>query len=60
MNLSLPLRCCRGLLTVNTETLSVPRSGSPAFGSPIRLEAGRAEEEEEFGALNGTLEVEIP
>ena len=37
----------------------MPRSGSPAFGSPIRLEAGRAEEEEEFAALHGTLEVEI-
>ena len=37
----------------------MPRSGSPAFGSPIRLEAGRAEEEEEFAAVHGTLEVEI-
>ena len=36
----------------------MPRSGSPAFGSPIRLEAGRAEEEEEFAAVHGTLEVE--
>ena len=46
-------------MTVSTETLSVPRSGSPAFGSPIRLEAGRAEEEEEFAAVHGTLEVEV-
>jgi hypothetical protein len=46
-------------LTVSTEKLSVPRSGSPAFGSPIRLEAGRAEEEEEFAAVHGTLEVEV-
>ena len=46
-------------MTVNTETLSVPRSGSPAFGSPIRLEAGRAEEEEERAAVRGTLEVEV-
>lgn len=38
----------------------MPRSGSPAFGSPIRLEAGRAEEEEEFAAVHGTLEVEVP
>ena len=37
----------------------MPRSGSPAFGSPIRLEAGRAEEEEEFAAVHGTLEVEV-
>ena len=37
----------------------MPRSGSPAFGSPIRLEAGRAEEEEEFAAVHGTLKVEI-
>jgi len=37
----------------------VPRSGSPAFGSPIRLEAGRAEEEEELAAVRGTLEVEV-
>lgn len=54
-----PSRRQSGLLTVNTELLSVPRSGSPAFGSPIRLEAGRAEEEEEFAAVHGTLEVEV-
>ncbi|PPQ91943.1 hypothetical protein CVT25_000986 [Psilocybe cyanescens] len=48
-----------GLLSVNTEALSVPRSGSPAFGSPIRLEAGRAEEAEEFAAVHGELEVTI-
>ncbi|KAJ3502638.1 hypothetical protein NLJ89_g8794 [Agrocybe chaxingu] len=45
-----------GLLTVNTaatEALSVPRSGSPAFGSPIRLEAGFAEEEEERAVVSG-------
>lgn len=47
-----------GLLTVNTESLSVPRSGSPAFGSPIRLEAGLAEEEEELAAVQGQLQVE--
>lgn len=55
-----PSRRQSGLLTVNTESLSVPRSGSPAFGSPIRLEAGRAEEEEELAAVHGMLEVEIP
>jgi hypothetical protein len=48
------------LLTVDTETLSVPQSGSPAFGSPIRLVDGRAEEEEGFAALHVTLEAEIP
>ncbi|KDR82140.1 hypothetical protein GALMADRAFT_135503 [Galerina marginata CBS 339.88] len=48
-----------GLLTVNTESLSVPRSGSPAFGSPIRLEAGLAEEAEEFAVMHGQLEVVI-
>ena len=37
----------------------MPRSGSPAFGSPIRLEAGRAEEEEELAAVHGTLKVEV-
>ena len=37
----------------------MPRSGSPAFGSPIRLEAGRAEEEEELAAVHGMLEVEV-
>jgi len=41
------------------EALSVPRSGSPAFGSPIRLEAGRAEEAEEFAFTHGGLEVGI-
>jgi hypothetical protein len=41
------------------EALSVPRSGSPAFGSPIRLEAGRAEEAEEFAFTHGELEVDI-
>ncbi|KAH9483493.1 hypothetical protein JR316_0002961 [Psilocybe cubensis] len=48
-----------GLLSVNTEVLSVPRSGSPAFGSPIRLEAGRAEEAEELAAVHGELEITI-
>ncbi|PPQ99171.1 hypothetical protein CVT24_009262 [Panaeolus cyanescens] len=48
-----------GLLTVNTEALSVPRSGSPAFGSPIRLQAGRAEEAEEIAAVNGEFDVEM-
>jgi len=42
---------------VATESLAVPRSGSPAFGSPIRLEAGLAEEEEEIAAAHGEFEV---
>ncbi|KAF8802998.1 hypothetical protein BYT27DRAFT_6747755 [Phlegmacium glaucopus] len=54
-----PSRRQSGLLTVNTEALSVPRSGSPAFGSPSRLEAGLAAEEEEFAAAIGMREVEI-
>lgn len=36
----------------------MPRSGSPAFGSPIRLEAGRAEQEEEYAAVHGMLKLE--
>jgi len=48
-----------GLLSVNTEALSVPRSASPAFGSPIRLEAGRAEEAEEFAAVHGELDLVV-
>ena len=46
-----------GLLKVATESLAVPRSGSPAFGSPIRLEAGLAEEEEEIAAIHGEFEI---
>ena len=41
------------------EALSVPRSGSPAFGSPIQFEAGHAEEAEEFAFTHGGLEVDI-
>jgi len=37
-----PSRRQSGLLSVRTEALTTPRSGSPAFGSPIRLEAGGA------------------
>ena len=33
-------------MTVKMDALSVPHAACPAFGSPIRLEAGRAEEEE--------------
>lgn len=53
------LRRPSGLLEINTEGLSVPRSASPAFGSPIRLEAGRAEEAEEYAAVHGEIEVVI-
>ena len=38
---------------------TVPCSGSPAFGSPICLEAGQAEEEEELAAVRGMLKVEV-
>jgi hypothetical protein len=53
------LRRPSGLLEINTEALSAPRSASPAFGSPIRLEAGRAEEAEEYAAVHGEIEVVI-
>lgn len=53
-----PSRRQSGLLTINTNILSVPRAPSPAFGSPIRLEAGRAEEEEELAAINGFVNVD--
>ena len=46
-------------MTVSTEKLSAPRSRSSLFGSPIRLEARRAEEEEELVAVHGTLEAEV-
>lgn len=49
-----------GLLTVNTDSLSVPRSGSPAFGSPIRLEAGLAEAQEEMAAAQDNVVYDIP
>lgn len=42
-----------------SELLSVPRSPSPAFGSPIRRAAGLAEEEEEMAAVQEALEVEL-
>ena len=35
-----PMRRQSGLLTVKMGALSVPRAACPAFGSPIRLEAG--------------------
>ncbi|KAF9445767.1 hypothetical protein P691DRAFT_762207 [Macrolepiota fuliginosa MF-IS2] len=48
-----------GLLSIDTENLAPPRPASPAFGSPIRLEAGRAEEAEEIAVMRGNLEVEV-
>lgn len=48
-----------GLLSIDTENLAPPRPASPAFGSPIRLEAGRAEEAEEIAAASGNLEVDV-
>lgn len=44
-----------GLLSLHTESLSVQRAPSPAFGSPIRRAAGLAEEEEEIAAVTGQL-----
>jgi hypothetical protein len=46
-----------GLLKVNTESLAPPRSASPAFGSPIRLEAALAEAAEEIAAGHGEIEI---
>ncbi|KAF6758481.1 hypothetical protein DFP72DRAFT_1032067 [Ephemerocybe angulata] len=50
-----PTRRQSGLLTVNTQP--PPRPASPAFGSPVRLEAGRAELREELAAVNGDMDV---
>lgn len=47
------------MLTIDTENLAPPRPASPAFGSPIRLEAGRAEAAEEIAALSGNLDVDM-
>ncbi|KAF9460906.1 hypothetical protein BDZ94DRAFT_1283711 [Collybia nuda] len=54
-----PSRRQSGLLSVNTESLAVPRAASPAFGSPIRREAGLAEEQEEMQAVVGHLQVDV-
>ncbi|GLB35668.1 putative shugoshin C terminus [Lyophyllum shimeji] len=53
-----PSRRQSGLLSVDTESLSVPRAPSPAFGSPIRRAAGLAEEEEEMAVVAGQLELD--
>ena len=47
-----------GLMSIDMDKLIPPRPASPAFGSPIRLEAARAEEAEEIAVLSGNLEVE--
>ncbi|TEB28371.1 hypothetical protein FA13DRAFT_1794101 [Coprinellus micaceus] len=49
-----PTRRQSGLLNVRSQG----RPASPAFGSPVRLQAGRAEFQEEIAALNGEIEVE--
>jgi len=46
-----------GLLKVNTESLAPPRSGSPAFGSPIRLQAALAEAAEVIAEVHGEFNV---
>jgi hypothetical protein len=46
-----------GLLKVKTESLAPPRSGSPAYGSPIRREAALAEAAEEIAAAHGEIDV---
>ncbi|KAF7777724.1 hypothetical protein Agabi119p4_3796 [Agaricus bisporus var. burnettii] len=48
-----------GLLSIDTENLAPPRPASPAFGSPIRLEAGRAEEAEENAVTSGNMQVDM-
>jgi hypothetical protein len=45
-----------GLLMVNPQ--ATPRPASPAFGSPVRLQAGRAELQDEIAAVNGEMDVE--
>lgn len=52
-----PSRRQSGFLTVDTESLSVPRAPSPAFGSPIRRAAGLAVEEEEMAAVSCQLQL---
>jgi len=47
-----------GLMSIDMDKLVPPRPASPAFGSPIRLEAARAEEAEEIAVLSGNFEVE--
>jgi len=48
-----------GLMSIDMDKLVPPRPASPAFGSPIRLEAARAEEAEEIAVLSGNFEVEV-
>ncbi|KAH6899164.1 hypothetical protein BKA70DRAFT_1198417 [Coprinopsis sp. MPI-PUGE-AT-0042] len=58
-----PLRRQSGMLVpYPDDPLSVPRASSPAFGSPVRLQAGRAELEEEMAVINGDqgVDVEVP
>ncbi|KAG6878812.1 hypothetical protein C0992_007525 [Termitomyces sp. T32_za158] len=52
-----PSRRQSGMLSVSTETLSVPRAPSPAFGSPMRRAAGLEEEEEEIAIVTDQLVV---
>ncbi|KAG2021298.1 hypothetical protein CC2G_006545 [Coprinopsis cinerea AmutBmut pab1-1] len=57
-----PVRRQSGLLSVNMqedEALSAARPASPAFGSPVRLQAGQAELEEEIAAINGEVDVDV-
>lgn len=42
---------------MNTESLAPPRSGSPAFGSPIRLQAALAEAAEVIAEVHGEFNV---
>ncbi|TDL18938.1 hypothetical protein BD410DRAFT_822282 [Rickenella mellea] len=50
-----PARRQSGLLSADTVAVQPHRPPSPAFGSPIRLEAALAEEEEEIAVINGEI-----
>ncbi|KAG6885370.1 hypothetical protein C0993_002700, partial [Termitomyces sp. T159_Od127] len=50
-----PSRRQSGMLSVSTDSLTVPRAPSPAFGSPIRRAAGLEEEEEEMAIVTDHL-----
>ncbi|KAN0131155.1 hypothetical protein V8E53_011047 [Lactarius tabidus] len=48
-----------GSSTKSGTTSPPPRAPSPAFGSPLRRDAGLAEEEEEYAAVHGHRRVDV-
>jgi hypothetical protein len=48
-----------GSSTKSRTTSPPPRAPSPAFGSPLRRDAGLAEEEEEYAAVHGHRRVDV-